>query len=232
MNLINNDVNDWILENIKRFKIWHHPIKFNNDIIVNCTDENNNPVPDWDEFHGVNKWNKMIKPFIKNIKGKRILDLGCNTGIIDIELYKLGASEIIGIDKGKPFFMGQDYIQQANFVKKAFELKDETIYPITYYPCDLNNVNNLKKLNLGYFDLILALRVLNYLKDEIPNIIKELSNMTTTLVIQTNLEGYWEKDKWSKIEYYEELLQENNFSKVIVKYPKDYPIYPLIIGKK
>ena len=93
--MTHEEINQWIIENIKKFKNWYHPVDFGDGIVVHCTDEKNMPQPAWDEYHGINKWEKMIKPYAPKIKGKRILDIGCNTGIIDIHLVKKGAKEVV-----------------------------------------------------------------------------------------------------------------------------------------
>lgn len=230
--MTHEEINQWIIENIKKFKNWYHPVDFGDGIVVHCTDEKNMPQPAWDEYHGINKWEKMIKPYAPKIKGKRILDIGCNTGIIDIHLVKKGAKEVVGIDRGLPFYKGQDYVEQAEFVKKAFELKENREYPILYYRCDLSNPNNLRELNLGKFDLILAMRVLNYFKEKMPEIINVLSEMSDNIIVHTNNEGYWKNDKWCNVDLIKSLLEEAGFNKVSIKYPKNYEIYPVIIGKR
>jgi len=226
------EVNNWIVRNIKRFKNWYHPVDIGDGIVVHCTDEKNMPQPSWDEYHGINKWKKMIEPYVPKVRNKRILDIGCNTGIIDIYLAKSGAKEIVGIDRGAPFYLGQDYIEQAEFVKKAFELKENTTFPITYHKCDLSNPENLKKLNLGKFDLVLAMRVLSYFKEKMASIVTIISEMTDNIIVHLNNEGYWKDDKWNNVDVVKSILNDAGFNKVFVKYPKDYEIYPVVIGKK
>lgn len=77
------------------------------------------------------------------VKGKRILDIGCYNGWFEQEMLKKGATETIGIDPSKKFLeIANKNVPRANFIKmSALEL----------------NFNN------NFFDLITLFDVLEHL---------------------------------------------------------------------
>jgi len=68
---------------------WYHTIKLTDNI----------STPGWDVPDVVTIWQMVIKALRKlNLKGKRVLDVGCRDGLFSFEAEKLGAREVIGID--------------------------------------------------------------------------------------------------------------------------------------
>ena len=69
--------------------------------------------------HGKNlvKWSR-IEPYLRaiDIKGKRVLDIGCNEGFFSLKLKELGAREVIGIDADEL------RIEKAKFVSELLEV--------------------------------------------------------------------------------------------------------------
>ena len=79
----------------------------------------------------------------KNIKGKKILDIGCNAGGLMLELSKRGA-DVVAID------VNDTYLNQANFIKDYYKLDNCKV--IKYNICKYTTEENIK--NLGKFDII------------------------------------------------------------------------------
>jgi ubiquinone/menaquinone biosynthesis C-methylase UbiE len=79
-----------------------------------------------------------------SVKGKRVLDLGCGTGIISLKLKKRGA-KVSGID------LSPDMIEIARSYAKGIEFKVGPAEKLPY--------------KAGYFDATLALLVFDYIKD-------------------------------------------------------------------
>ena len=80
---------------------------------------------------------------LKNIKGKKILDIGCNAGGLMLELSKRGA-DVVAID------VNDTFINQANFIKKYYKLDNCKV--MKYNICKYTTDENIK--NLGHFDII------------------------------------------------------------------------------
>jgi 2-polyprenyl-3-methyl-5-hydroxy-6-metoxy-1,4-benzoquinol methylase len=230
------DVNEWILKGIKLFKEWYQPVDFGDGIVAHIT-----TPPDWkpepdmfnDKTRGMSKWNYIVKRHIPNVEGMRILDLGCSNGLFSIELARMGAREVIGIDRDETIIKhahhySSNVVSQAIFVKKAFEIKENTLFPITYIPYDIGRVS---ELDLGYFDLILALNVVYHELNGTPELLRQLANMTSHLILQTNLKHSNELKKWASPPLLIELLINNAFTYVEVDIPRNY-YYPVIVAKK
>jgi len=232
------DAYKWIEDRIGWFREWYQPVDFGNGVVAHVT-----RPPDWkprpDLLYandgGIAKWNYIVKKHIPDVRGKRVLDLGCSSGVYCIEMARKGAREIIGIDRDEKIRHRsttipppQDVIAQAKFVKQGFEMLDGVKYPITYIAHD---IGNLSELNLGRFDLIIALAVVYHELDRMPFLVQYLASMTDHLVLQASQGhngdlGYWA----NKIKQVEVLL-DVGFTFVEIDDPPDYSM-PMIIGRK
>jgi len=232
------EIYTWINEGISHFKEWYQPVDFGNGVIAHVTQP---PYwqPNMELFYqndvGITKWNYIIKKHLPNLKGKRVLDLGCSSGIFTIELARLGAKEVIGIDRNKLIRHKstitppcQDVISQAKFVKRALELLNNEKYPITYIAHDIGRINDL---DLGKFDLIIALCVVYHELDDMHILIERLAKMTDYLILQANEGHGGDLAKYAKLSYHIDLLIQNGFTNLEIDAPKNY-LHPVIICKK
>lgn len=104
------------------------------------------------------KWQALN---LNNLIGKRVLDVGCNTGFFTFECEKIGAAEVIGIDSAELA------IDIANTLKNSIYLSHNTKFQVL----DVHNVSTL-----GKFDCIMALSMLHYIPDQ-DIVIKQLYDM-------------------------------------------------------
>jgi 2-polyprenyl-3-methyl-5-hydroxy-6-metoxy-1,4-benzoquinol methylase len=228
----------WIKHNINCFKEWYQPVDFGNGIAAHVT-----RPPDWrprpDLLYandgGIAKWNYIVKKHIPDVRGKRVLDLGCSSGVYSIELVRMGATEVIGIDRNEEIRHRstdtpppQDVIAQAKFVKRSFELLDGVEYPITYMAYD---IGRLQELNLGRFDLIIALCVVYHELDGMPRLLHYLSTLTDHLILQANQGHSGELGRWSDRLRHAELLLDAGFTDVAIDAPSGF-LQPMVIGRK
>ena len=63
------------------------------------------------EWHSDWKWDR-VRPHIKSLKGKNVLDIGCGNGYYALRSYGQGADLVVGVDPG------QKYIMQFYALKK------------------------------------------------------------------------------------------------------------------
>lgn len=180
-----------------------------------------------DKTNGFSNWNNYLVHCMPEIKDKRILDLGCNAGIYDLELAKLGAKEVIGIDKD---------VRQAEFVKEHFSKKNGLHFKnVKYTGADIGSFD---LTGLGKFDMVCLFCVVYHLHDCIDKIFKHIKQITDTVVLQGN------QPRLTSAKYRERpgtylagtegmvsLLKKFGFEKIqcftINNYPK-----PLVIGEK
>jgi len=232
------EIYKWIKYGIGAFREWYQPVDFGNGVIAHRTFPPDwQPQPDllYANDAGMAKWNYIIKRHLPQIQGKRVLDLGSSSGIFSIELARMGAKEVIGIDRNPGISHrstatppAQDVVAQANFVKKSFELLEEVRYPVTFIAQD---IAKLEELKLGRFDLILALNVIYHELDNMPKLIRQLVGMTDYLILQACEGHVGELKKWANKLCHAELLLEAGFSNVEIDAPDGY-LMPVVIGRK
>jgi SAM-dependent methyltransferase len=233
-----DDIYRWISDTAACFQEWYQPVDFGNGVIAHQT-----RPPDWrphpellnDPGGGLAKWNYIVKKHIPDVTGKRVLDLGCSSGLFSLELARMGAREVIGIDRDSSIMHRsstvpppQDVIAQANFVKTAFELLDGRAYPVRYIAQDIRSIATR---NLGRFDVILALCVVYHELDGMPELVRTLAGMTDYLVLQANQVHGGDLGKYANADYHVRLVKELGFREVIVDAPPDYML-PVIVATK
>jgi ribosomal protein L11 methyltransferase len=131
--------------------------------------------------------------FNLNIKNKRVLDMGCGTGILAILAEFLGANNVLGIDI--------DEWSVENSIENVAINKCKTIHIKKGDVQDLENENN--------FDIILANINKNILKQHIPTYSKKL-NPDGKLI----LSGFFTTDATELIDLCKQhqlVLETNNF---------------------
>jgi tRNA (mo5U34)-methyltransferase len=94
------------------------------------------------------KWNRFQHAIPADLKGKSVLDIGCNAGFYSVEMKRRGASRVLGID------FDPDYLAQARFVAEVNELDIEFLELSVY---DLGALHEK-------FDIVLFMGVLYHLR--------------------------------------------------------------------
>lgn len=94
------------------------------------------------------KWLKFADRIPTDLRGKTVLDIGCNGGFYSIEMKRRGADRVVGIDPD------EDYLAQAQFAAEVsgvhLELKKMSVYEVA---------------QLGEkFDIVLFMGVLYHLR--------------------------------------------------------------------
>lgn len=200
---------------IPKFK-WFVPVNFGNGIIAQSTAW---PGGSLESRHvGPSKFDFIVRRNLPDLQGKRVLDLGCNVGVMAIHMVRLGAREVVGIDSetGWP-----GWREQAHFVKAALEWRCETTYRVRYIE---SNMADLASLDLGTFDIITALNSLYYLdEDDIARVIRQGAAMAPTFLIQCNTRDQNHLGRRPTPAFMKRMLAENGFADVRVDHPWDRP---------
>lgn len=94
------------------------------------------------------KWQRFAHAIPADLRGRTVLDIGCNAGFYAIEMKRRGAERVVGIDAD------EDYLKQARFAAKVcgadIELMNLSVYDVA---------------RLGEtFDVVLFLGVLYHLR--------------------------------------------------------------------
>ncbi len=94
------------------------------------------------------KWNHFSSAIPDDLRGKTVLDIGCNAGFYALEMKRRGADRVLGIDSS------DHYLEQARFAADVTGLEIE-----------LANISVYEVKQLGEkFDLVLFLGVLYHLR--------------------------------------------------------------------
>lgn len=94
------------------------------------------------------KWRLFQHSIPTNLRGKTVLDIGCNGGFYSIEMKRRGADRVVSIDSD-PY-----YLEQARFAAQV------TGCDIEFHQLDVYNVAALREK----FDLVLFMGVLYHLR--------------------------------------------------------------------
>ncbi len=133
-----------ILAELKRLAPWFHAIDLGGGITTKTESVMGEPVD-----HPRGPWQVIQQCLPQNLRGKSLLDVGCNAGFYSFEAKRRGAARVLGVDGQR------QHIRQALFVRKVLGL-------------DLEfrrlNVYELDQQTIGQFDITLALGLIYHLK--------------------------------------------------------------------
>ncbi len=233
---------DLIRSHIPRFR-WFTHVNFGNGIVARPDSWPDAPE-DWHHM-GVPKFDYIVRRNLPDIQGKRVLDLGCNSGIIAIHLARLGAAEVVGVDRegdtpGDCSTGWHGWRDQVEFVKAVLEWRCNTTYNVRYVECDLGQ---LPELDLGRFDMVLALNCLYYLPEEtIARVARHIASISDTVLVQCNTNDHRVAlGTRATPAYMRRVFSENGFPNVTVDHPWDRPwkriwpqryFRPVVVGRK
>ena len=182
----------------------------------------------WDVNVGYGRWYFILRNALPSLDGKRVLSLGANAGVNEIQMLRHGAAEVIAVEKD------ERWIRQGRFLKEAFEWADNRSYSIDFVEADMAD---LPSINLGKFDIAIALCSLYYLDDEdMVRVTRHASAIADTFVVQCNIRtdiGRPDLHSYEKasVEYTSELLRRAGFSELRQIAPKGYS-RPIVVGTK
>ncbi|HEY2823024.1 MAG TPA: TIGR04290 family methyltransferase, partial [Candidatus Acidoferrum sp.] len=94
------------------------------------------------------KWSRFETAIPADLRGKTVLDIGCNAGFYSIEMKRRGADRVLGLD------FDERYLAQAHFASEALG------YDIEFRKLSVYDVHELGE----QFDVVLFLGVLYHLR--------------------------------------------------------------------
>lgn len=133
-----------LLSELERLQPWFHRIDLGGGLYTKTESVMGEPVD-----HPAGPWGVIGKCIPEDLKGKSVLDVGCNAGFYAIEAKRRGAARVLGVDGQR------QHVRQAVFVRKALGLD------IEYRRM---NVYELNRRATGQFDITLALGLIYHLK--------------------------------------------------------------------
>jgi len=152
-------------ERIDAFPRWHYRFEFDDGVTT--------PVPDWSR---VNRHEQRRRYFFDalvaimggSLRGRRVLDLGCNAGFWSLLALEAGAGFVLGIDSQ------QTYIDQANLVfeAKGIDPASHRFEHANVLECDLDED----------FDIVLCLGVMEHVARPF-ELLERIANVGAKVVV-------------------------------------------------
>lgn len=133
-----------ILAELKRLEPWFHSIDLGGGIRTKTESVMGEPVD-----HPHQPWQVIQRCLPVDMRGKSLLDVGCNAGFYSFEAKRRGAARVLGVDGQR------QHIRQALFVRNVLGLDVEF---------RRMNVYELDRRAIGQFDITLALGLIYHLK--------------------------------------------------------------------
>lgn len=192
--------NDSLRKKIDSLGKWYHNVKFNDEVSA---------VSSHSKLSGEYAWNYIKQLLPESLEGKRILDLGCNAGLFCVRCAQMGAQEVVGIDADRT------HLRQNAFLREYFNTPNVKIIE--------DNLENVHKMNLGKFDIVLAIAVLYWVgrfgrpikkgthyDEKYRNIEKDFIDYLVTLSDKFIIRVRGQKP-YNTREYYEEIFGNHGF---------------------
>jgi SAM-dependent methyltransferase len=200
----------------KRIGEWYAPIDFGHGLTVGHF---------WSTDSGTGRWDYFNARSIQTLlPGKRILDLGCNTGVMDILMLRAGAKEVVGLEQSF------EAVEAGKTIKEIFEWTDHRQYNLTMHN---TNMLNMVTENYGKFDIVTTFCSLYYLSEEdMARVVRKAAELSPLFVLQTTV--YTKKEhkmRKSTLDFLIDLLQTNGYPNVQIVAPHGYS-RPLLIARR
>jgi tRNA (mo5U34)-methyltransferase len=154
-------------------KPWHH--------LIDVHGVPTKTEPAWGEYleHPRRLWAE-VSELLPDLRGKRVLDVGCNDGFFLFACRQLGAEHVVGIEPHEHFF------NHAVLVNQLLDLGRITIRQMTAY--DVGD-------ELGRFDVTLALGLIYHLKSPLLFLERVAPITTSMIVVETAIRNSEEDRK-------------------------------------
>jgi SAM-dependent methyltransferase len=159
------------------------------------------------------------------LKGKRVLDLGCNIGLMPMLMLRAGASGVVGVE------LQEFNVETAQLIHDIFEWTDQKKYDLHVHH---GNILDVLDRDFGRFDITTAYCSLYYVEaDEMAKLVRRAAEQSEMMILQANIVPFPDPQKSARAQtdFLRQLLADNGFAEVEVHAPKDFQ-RPLLIGRK
>jgi hypothetical protein len=134
---------------------WYQPVDFGGGVVAPARSKSGVVHSPDSLDRGLGKWRAFVEPNLPlPLAGARVLEAGCNAGMLLVECVRAGASEAVGIE------IDERYYRQARFVAAAMGRVRGRYFPLRVYRAAMED---FEWGLLGRFDLALLLNVLYHI---------------------------------------------------------------------
>jgi len=111
---------------------------------------------------------ELLKVCGGSLKGKRVIDVACNSGGFSVEAVKNGAEHVLGFD------VADRYLEQANFIKRALGMNQLEFKKMAMEDCD--------EQHIGMYDIAFCFGILYHLENPV-FAMKKLASVTREIML-------------------------------------------------
>lgn len=182
----------------------------------------------WSVDSGMGRWEYLNRPVLDRlVRGRRVLDLGSNNGVMCLMMLRAGADEVVGLEKDPKL------VEEARQMQRIFEWRDMTRYALDVRCLDMRAI---VEQDFGSFDMVTAFCSLYYLPEQdMERVARAARDAARIFVVQakTDTRSYAaeSKAKKSSVEYLAGLMRSVGFRHIDVIAPRGYS-RPLLIGTR
>jgi tRNA (mo5U34)-methyltransferase len=148
---------------LERLGPWYHNVVFAPGVMTNPSN------PDYP----ASRWRVLDQVIPRDLSGKSVLDIGCNSGFFSLEMKKRGAARVVGVD------IMPHLLAQSRFASHWFDL------PLELYECGAYDVPSLD----SKFDAVVFIGVLYHLKHPLYALEQVASICNETMYFQSVVRG-------------------------------------------
>jgi len=148
---------------LERLGPWYHNVVYAPDVMTNPSN------PDYP----ASRWRVLDQVIPKDLRGKSVLDIGCNSGFFSLEMKKRGADRVMGVD------IMPHLLAQSRFASHWFDL------PLELHECGAYDVASLG----SKFDVVVFIGVLYHLKHPLYALEQIASVCNDTMYFQSVVRG-------------------------------------------
>ncbi|MFN7971486.1 MAG: DUF1698 domain-containing protein [Acidobacteriota bacterium] len=151
---------------------WFHCVELGHGIRTKtaslCGEPVEHPLPIW----------QLVRPCLPVLRGRTVLDVGCNGGFYSFEAKRMGAVRVLGIE------VALHHVRQAEFARDALGLDVEI---------GAGSVYDLSPERHGTFDVTLALGLIYHCKHPVMALERLASVTDDVLVLESEVlpPGHW-----------------------------------------
>jgi tRNA (mo5U34)-methyltransferase len=152
-----------VAKSVERLGPWYHNVVFAPGVMSNPSN------PDYP----ASRWRVLDGVIPRDLTGKSVLDIGCNSGFFSLEMKKRKAQRVVGVD------IMPHLLAQSRFASHWFDL------PMELYECGAYDVTSLGTT----FDVVVFIGVLYHLKHPLYALEQIASICKETMYFQSVIRG-------------------------------------------
>ena len=163
-----------ICQEFAKYNLWHYAYKFEGEI--SFSSHHNNPGPLTNISERPLQRFKHFMPYLVesqggSLKGKRVLDIACNSGFWSIQCALLGA-EVVGFD------VRPELVEQSNLIKSIVGINNVNFQLLDFWEMSPQSLG-------GTFDVVLNLGILYHLSSPLEALKLTKSMAQKTILLDT-----------------------------------------------